>query len=171
MAPGITPASAIRWMTRVSRPRIARARAILIRSGASGEAACTMLSPRFTANVSFSKLPARKPRLCVPRFHLWSHVAGDSSTSPTRIGGRRDQHPPSLGCSNHVLVSRNFCGLIFNIKNSRRLVRHPPPRFRTREKAIRAIPVCAIFGHWHHDLSVKPRFDVARVIEGTAADF
>ena len=52
MAPGISPASAIRWMTRASRPMIARAHTILIRSGASGEAACTTLSPRFTADAS-----------------------------------------------------------------------------------------------------------------------
>jgi hypothetical protein len=52
MAPGISPASAIRCMTRLSRPTIARAHAILIRSEATGEAACTMLSPRFTADAS-----------------------------------------------------------------------------------------------------------------------
>jgi hypothetical protein len=37
---------------RVSRPTIARARAILIRSATSGEAACTFLSPRFTVDAS-----------------------------------------------------------------------------------------------------------------------
>jgi hypothetical protein len=60
MAPGISPASAIRCMTRMSRPTIARARAILIRSGASGEAACTLLSPQFTVDASTPQFPTSK---------------------------------------------------------------------------------------------------------------